>query len=677
MGLFAKNLGTVASFFQVGGPTAPGLNNVSSSVLSVTTSAGGTNYANVRGADPLANNDFVTLGYGNAHFGGTPGGSDTQVQFNSTGTFAGSANLTWDGTNLSTLAAQVGPASTDARTYQLITGADPLNGSVSALFLSANNSLGSGWRLYFNNPALTSPAYALNFTGVTSLESLPASLSFGAASPSAQGCNLGVNAGSGVGANFQFTGSAGSGGAPVSNAVTGDPIASSFTILASGYFKLTSGRILSIQNLGSTGGGASSAVEVASVDYAGNLSLAGSVSQLTTATALTLVGNAAATGTGVILDTGTTTITSGLSLRVNNNGTQCYAISGYGHPLYAFASHVPSFSNTTDPGITFVSGSTATAAGTTALAITVPSYAVGYTGILVCAVTSAAGTATVSGITGSTGTWFQVGSKANSTPTCVVTMWACNTVAASGTATCTISGTSTETTAAMAAYSGVSSVALAGVTTNSGTGTSYTVAMSSTVANSFIVAGLGSDGLNTPTASVGNLRAATNTGFTPGSCVALNDNTSATVATVTNTVTAWNAAFAAIAVELLPGGQSQGALGFVTNVSVTGSDAVFGLQFETGSTSAYTGGTSPTYSLFEVQLANPYSAATAGTWGATCVYVGTGSTPVAGGSPTGTSFYCIVTAAGHLKVYATSTFTPTSSTYYNFLFTTYGLSATY
>lgn len=33
--------------------------------------------------------------------GGTPGGSDTQIQFNSSGSFAGSSSLTWNGTTLS------------------------------------------------------------------------------------------------------------------------------------------------------------------------------------------------------------------------------------------------------------------------------------------------------------------------------------------------------------------------------------------------------------------------------------------------------------------------------------------------------------------------------------------------------------------------------------------------
>ncbi len=41
--------------------------------------------------------------------GGTPGGSDTQVQYNSSGSFAGSSNFTWDNTNQRL---QIGPTST-------------------------------------------------------------------------------------------------------------------------------------------------------------------------------------------------------------------------------------------------------------------------------------------------------------------------------------------------------------------------------------------------------------------------------------------------------------------------------------------------------------------------------------------------------------------------------------
>ena len=39
-------------------------------------------------------------GSGGGGGGGTPGGANTQVQYNSSGSFAGSSNLTFDGTNL-------------------------------------------------------------------------------------------------------------------------------------------------------------------------------------------------------------------------------------------------------------------------------------------------------------------------------------------------------------------------------------------------------------------------------------------------------------------------------------------------------------------------------------------------------------------------------------------------
>jgi hypothetical protein len=40
------------------------------------------------------------LGSGNISISASPGGADTQVQYNSAGAFAGSANLTFNGTNL-------------------------------------------------------------------------------------------------------------------------------------------------------------------------------------------------------------------------------------------------------------------------------------------------------------------------------------------------------------------------------------------------------------------------------------------------------------------------------------------------------------------------------------------------------------------------------------------------
>lgn len=48
----------------------------------------------------LTTNGSGTLAWTTVGGGGTPGGSNTQVQFNSSGSFAGSANLTFDGTTL-------------------------------------------------------------------------------------------------------------------------------------------------------------------------------------------------------------------------------------------------------------------------------------------------------------------------------------------------------------------------------------------------------------------------------------------------------------------------------------------------------------------------------------------------------------------------------------------------
>lgn len=47
-----------------------------------------------------ATSDTITIAATGGGSGGTPGGSDTQVQFNNSGSFGGSANLTFDGTNL-------------------------------------------------------------------------------------------------------------------------------------------------------------------------------------------------------------------------------------------------------------------------------------------------------------------------------------------------------------------------------------------------------------------------------------------------------------------------------------------------------------------------------------------------------------------------------------------------
>lgn len=68
MGLFARILGTVSSYFQLGGPSGPRLKNNGGAVdaRNATDAA----YVNVRGADPVAANDLVTKEYGDLNYGG-------------------------------------------------------------------------------------------------------------------------------------------------------------------------------------------------------------------------------------------------------------------------------------------------------------------------------------------------------------------------------------------------------------------------------------------------------------------------------------------------------------------------------------------------------------------------------------------------------------------------------
>jgi hypothetical protein len=76
--------------------------------LSPMTTAGDMIYGGVGGAGTRlgigSNGNVLTVSGGNpvwaASSGGTPGGSNTQIQFNNSSAFGGSANLTWDGTNV-------------------------------------------------------------------------------------------------------------------------------------------------------------------------------------------------------------------------------------------------------------------------------------------------------------------------------------------------------------------------------------------------------------------------------------------------------------------------------------------------------------------------------------------------------------------------------------------------
>jgi hypothetical protein len=61
VGLFARLLGTTASFFQLGGPSGPRLKNNGGAVDH--RNSADSAYVNARGADPLIANDLVTLEY--------------------------------------------------------------------------------------------------------------------------------------------------------------------------------------------------------------------------------------------------------------------------------------------------------------------------------------------------------------------------------------------------------------------------------------------------------------------------------------------------------------------------------------------------------------------------------------------------------------------------------------
>jgi hypothetical protein len=67
--------------------------------------------------------------------GGTPGGSNTQIQFNNSGAFGGSANLTWDGSKLTVNATGGAPITLDGKNIRF-GSANALNGTGQIFGLS-------------------------------------------------------------------------------------------------------------------------------------------------------------------------------------------------------------------------------------------------------------------------------------------------------------------------------------------------------------------------------------------------------------------------------------------------------------------------------------------------------------------------------------------------------------
>jgi hypothetical protein len=115
---------------------------------------------------------------------GTPGGSNTQIQFNSSGTFGGSANFTWDGTNLqvgsqgavrfadadsSNYVAFKSPATVASNVTWTLPGAD----GTSSQVLSTNGSGTLSWVTQSGgggSPNLDGGIPSSNYGGITAID---------------------------------------------------------------------------------------------------------------------------------------------------------------------------------------------------------------------------------------------------------------------------------------------------------------------------------------------------------------------------------------------------------------------------------------------------------------------------------------------------------------------------
>lgn len=86
--------------FNTSGGAAAGSTYNGSAARTIDYSTVGAQATLVSGTNIKTINSTSLLGSGNITVAASPGGSNTQVQYNSSGAFAGSANLTFDGTNL-------------------------------------------------------------------------------------------------------------------------------------------------------------------------------------------------------------------------------------------------------------------------------------------------------------------------------------------------------------------------------------------------------------------------------------------------------------------------------------------------------------------------------------------------------------------------------------------------
>ncbi|PYO24312.1 MAG: hypothetical protein DMD88_01310 [Candidatus Rokuibacteriota bacterium] len=197
------------------------------------------------------------------------------------------------------------------------------------------------------------------------------------------------------------------------------------------------------------------------------------------------------------------------------------------------------------------SASTASNGISTSCAATLPSVTAGNTNIVVVALRQSGGAAPVSTISDGASTYSREVYMDNA-GNARTEIWSAK-VAAGASTTVTVNlAAGSEVVCAVAQYSGVG--ALGRTSTNSGSGTAPTVSVTTQDNNNWVVAGFAHQGATgTLSANQGNLRQVNET--TGGSSWvkgALTDNTSATPASVTNSVTATQTgtSWAAAALEL-------------------------------------------------------------------------------------------------------------------------------
>jgi hypothetical protein len=126
----------------------------------------------------LSTNGSGTLSWATASGGGTPGGSNTQIQFNNSGSFGASANFTWDGTNV-----QIGAtgalrfADTDSSNYVAFKSPGTVASNVTWTLPSADGTNGQAlvtngsgvlsWSTITGTGTVTSVAVSGGTTGLT------------------------------------------------------------------------------------------------------------------------------------------------------------------------------------------------------------------------------------------------------------------------------------------------------------------------------------------------------------------------------------------------------------------------------------------------------------------------------------------------------------------------------